>query len=200
MNLIGGIDECRKLHAEGKFKEMCDQASMFFSMIPFFIYLYFYQTTGDPKSKEIPLGLKDLCINGVEWLLRGLVNPFGVFGKETEEQKKVAAQVLASAKTLLDSDFDVLRTNWYWRHQKRTVRITQKEMLRIDPDSNVVKETFLLSDITMITLNSDKHLVIQFKNHPAEFYECVNAPEFVKVLLTKCPEPKPKVEKQNCKM
>lgn len=79
------------------------------------------------------------------------------------------------------------------------IRLTQTELKRIDPETKVIKETLLLADITHITLNSDRHIVIQFKNHPAEFYECVDAHDFVGVLQTRCSETKPTIEKQNCK-
>jgi hypothetical protein len=173
MNNLGGITECRSMHKDGTFKQMAEKARL-------------------AISKDLPLGVKDVCINGVEWMLRMvLLNPSGV----TQEEKKHNEQKLAEAKTLLDVDFPVMRTNWYWRHQKRVIRLSPTEMKRIDPDTGIVKETLALCDITNVTLNAT-HVVLQFKNHVAEFFECVDAAEFVSVLMSRCGENKPVLVKQ----
>ncbi len=53
-------------------------------------------------------------------------------------------------------EFEVVQTNWYGRQQKRLLRVTAGELLRVHPMTGDVRKRVLLQDITSIIVTRDR--------------------------------------------
>ncbi|KAH3757205.1 hypothetical protein Pelo_11026 [Pelomyxa schiedti] len=132
---------------------------------------------------EFPTTLTDRWIDGAEWLLRGLAHAFG--GVKEDPTREDALKQRQEKKTPLDVDFVVLRTNWYWRHQKRIFRLSLDNFFRLDPESFEVRETFNYREVEQITISDERHVVIKFvgNRHYPEYIETPQASEMASLII-----------------
>jgi len=89
-------------------------------------------------------------------------------------------------------DFQVIRTNWYYRRQIRILRFGATSYFRIDPSNNQVKEEFPYVNIAQVKIQSPTSFVIVFLNNsfseghsPSEYYECLQMQELLDLLKTR---------------
>jgi len=69
-------------------------------------------------------------------------------------------------------EFHVVRTNWYWKQQKRILRITSEYLYRLDPDTMEKRATHQLKDINKIIVNSNT-ITFHFQDGAtSESYQC----------------------------
>ncbi|EKE38588.1 hypothetical protein ENUP19_0317G0062 [Entamoeba nuttalli] len=128
-------------------------------------------------NKQVQIN-NESWISGTEWLLRVLSGmlfvPLIQRVFETKEIKKLEG----------DIEFNVIRTNWYWKHQKRIIRFSKDKFYRFNGDT--FREEFNYDDISDVFVNG-KNIVINFnKNSYSQFIECDKCDEFLSVLEDHC--------------
>jgi len=124
-----------------------------------------------PTSTELPkpvleIGLIDSSLNLIEWLSYGIVsniwNPWGA-ASSTEESP--------IPQDSADMDFQVVRTNWYGRHQYRRYRFTPSEIYRIH--NNAIKATLYYKDIQSLTKVDSKNIIIKLLNCEDQYIQAL---------------------------
>jgi len=79
-------------------------------------------------------------------------------------------------------EFEVMRTNWYWKQQKRILRITREYLYRIDPSTAQKKAAHQLKDITKISVDKNR-ITFHFQDGaPPECYESESVDKIVSAL------------------
>jgi hypothetical protein len=152
-----------------------------------------------PKDTSFSLSLGDHWLNGMEWLLRTITMPLHLFESRTTIEARKQSLKDVENKGPLDIDFTVLRTNWYWRHQKRIYRMAASGIIRIRPVETMKCDMMPYATITKLIRTGDKYLVLLFSeesNHHPEYLESSDADEIINIILDRCGEKKPVVERK----
>ncbi len=123
---------------------------------------------GAPTPPELKLGLYDYSISATEFTLKTvgtlvflpIIAPYKLltwaFGGKQPELAK-------------GEDIDVIQSNWYWRHQLRTVRFMDDHMLRLRPGYNDVRAAHKYDDVKEIRVIDATNLVISYKTGGADY-------------------------------
>ncbi|ELP85554.1 hypothetical protein EIN_407430 [Entamoeba invadens IP1] len=118
-------------------------------------------------------------ISATEWLLRVLTG--GLFSPLMA--KPVVPQTVTKEEG--DLDFDVVRTNWFWKHQPRTIRLSSKKFYRLN--AGIFREEFLYENVLQVVVDG-KNIVINFsKVSYSQFLFCDQVEEFLEELQKRCP-------------
>lgn len=121
------------------------------------------------------LNLNDRWLNACEWVLRTL-NPMKPNSKEEDPTYL--------QKTEEDIDYYVTRTNWYWRHQIRIIRLSKDCFYRLDEDSKI-REKFNYEDVSEIIQTDFDHVVIKFaKNSQPQYLQCKLCSQLISSLIS----------------
>jgi len=121
-----------------------------------------------PTPPELKLGLYDYSISATEFTLKTvgtlvflpIIAPYKLLswafgGKQPELQK--------------GEDIDVIQSNWYWRHQLRTMRFLDDCMLRLRPGYNDVRAAHKYDDVKELRQLDATNLVITYKSGSADY-------------------------------
>ncbi|KAF2073077.1 hypothetical protein CYY_005603 [Polysphondylium violaceum] len=118
----------------------------------------------DIESKpNLEIGYIDSSLNLIEWLSYGIVS--NIWNPWRLPSEPVIPQDSA------DIEFEVVRTNWYGRHQYRTYRFTPSEIYRIH--NNTVKATLFYKDIQLLTKVDSKNIIIKILNCEDQYIQAV---------------------------
>lgn len=73
------------------------------------------------------------------------------------------------------SEFEVMQINWYWRQQKRILRISKDRILRINPYTKELRAMHYFRNIKEIVVSGNTFMTIYFNDssHP-EYYQSVD--------------------------
>jgi len=66
-------------------------------------------------------------------------------------------------------DIEVVRTNWYWRHQRRVYRFAETSFMRLGTDGTV-KDTFDYDTVKEIIFTDHYNIIIKFTNNKEPQY------------------------------
>jgi glutaredoxin len=141
---------------------------------------------GECLPPEVQLGYVDTWINGAEWVVKGLLggvwdaSAYMIGAKSTEpapprpvaeDPTAVTVGMKVPEKVEVEGvvDFPCIRTNWYWRHQKRVYRFTPKNWYRIDP-TLLVKDVFSYQDVKSIIETDQLNMIISFESRKEPQY------------------------------
>ncbi|EFA81054.1 hypothetical protein PPL_05890 [Heterostelium album PN500] len=113
---------------------------------------------------SLQLGYTDAAINVTEWLLFGLVK--GVVSSTWRANTPPLPELDES-----DFECEVIRTNWYGRHQFRKYRFTPQEIFRLS--DGVVRATLFYKDIKELKQVDKKNIILTIENGEAQYIEGV---------------------------
>jgi len=83
-------------------------------------------------------------------------------------------------------EFEVIQINWYYRHQKRIIKISKEGYSRLDPVTRNVRIEHKFIDISKISLDKNNVLIIYFNsNQSPEYYIPKNLNEFINAFISK---------------
>jgi len=116
------------------------------------------------SSSEIDLQLNffDKCLNTVE-SVASWFNPFSWFGGKPGTRTSTPGDY---------RDFDVVQSNWYWRHQHRKLRFVSDCFVRIHPTLQEVRALHKFEDVSKITLLNATNFIIHYKDQ--------SSPDFIR--------------------
>jgi len=127
----------------------------------------------DDDEKDVELGVLDKVLNITEFLVSGVSTlallpvtaPYyalsimwsGLTGKSKTEEKYV--------------DFEVIHTNWYWRHLNRVFRFTDTKILRLHPKYlDNVRAAHEYNTVESLELVDPQNLIIRYNDSsPADY-------------------------------
>ncbi|KAN0000292.1 hypothetical protein ACTFIZ_000713 [Dictyostelium cf. discoideum] len=113
------------------------------------------------QPETLSIGYLDSGLNLIEWLSLGIVsniwNPWAIPTQPLDKES--------------DFEFDVIRTNWYGRHQFRKYRFTPSEIVRINSQS--VKATLYYKDIQQLDQTNKKNIIIKILNGEDQYIEAL---------------------------
>jgi hypothetical protein len=121
-----------------------------------------------PQPPELQLGLYDYGISATEFTLRTvgtivflpIIAPYKLlswaFGGKQQELAK-------------GEDIDVIQSNWYWRHQLRTIRFLDDQMLRLRPGYDDVRAAHKYDEVKEIRVVDSTNLVIGYRAGGADY-------------------------------
>jgi len=121
------------------------------------------QSTETPP--ELKLGIYDYGVTVGEYTLKAvflpIVAPYKLItwafgGKQPELEK--------------GEELDVMQSNWYWRHQLRTLRFTSQHVIRLRPGYNDVRAMYKYEDIKEIKLIDPTYFVISYREGGSDWY------------------------------
>ncbi|KAL7717211.1 Doublecortin domain-containing protein [Entamoeba marina] len=136
----------------------------------------------DLKSDKIFTQFKnERWISASEWLLRFLSG--SLFAPLLSRSSSPLQTI-----PLLDGDveFNVIRTNWYWKHQERVIRFSKDKFYRFNETE--LRESFNYEDVSNVYVNG-KNIVVNFSQKSySQFLECEKVNEFIDELKKHCPD------------
>lgn len=114
---------------------------------------------------ELRLGIYDYGVTVGEYTLKAVLLPIvapyrllsWAFGGKQPELEK-------------GEDFDVLQSNWYWRHQLRTLRFTAEHIIRLRPGYNDVRAAHRYEDVKEIKLIDPTYFTISYREGGSDWY------------------------------
>ncbi len=115
---------------------------------------------------ELRLGLYDYGVTFGEYTLKAVflpvVGPYKLlswaFGSKPQELEK-------------GEDFDVIQSNWYWRHQLRMLRFTSQHMIRLcPPGTSDVRAMHKYEDIKEVKLIDPTYFAITYREGGSDWY------------------------------
>jgi hypothetical protein len=131
-------------------------------------YAFSPEKKSGPQPPELQLGLYDYGISATEFTLRTvgtivflpIIAPYKLFswafgGKQQEVAK--------------GEDIDVIQSNWYWRHQLRTIRFLDDQMLRMRPGYEDVRAVHKYDEVKEVRLLDSTNLVIGYRAGGADY-------------------------------
>ncbi|EGG13890.1 hypothetical protein DFA_11651 [Cavenderia fasciculata] len=115
------------------------------------------------QSEELALGYIDSGINITEWLLFGAVKGlWNTAWQSTGDQ-------LETQDEDVEFECQVIRTNWYGRHQFRQYRFTPYMIQRLH--DGAVKATLFYNDIKEVICTDKKNIIIKIQNSEDQYIE-----------------------------
>jgi len=143
------------------------------------------RTSTPPALRTVDVALESLewaVLKGYDWVQTMVVG-------SSESSSSPGADAVPRDAT----DFEVLQTNWYWRQQKRLLRVTGTELLRIHPMTGDVRKRILLSDIVSIVVAADRlafKLVLKGETAAPESYQSQYTQQLVDMVARRAPNVK----------
>lgn len=67
-------------------------------------------------------------------------------------------------------EFELMKTTWYWRQQKKILWISKQEVQWIEPTTGEVRATYGYEDILKLDLCGKRNLKLTFKDLTIDFY------------------------------
>jgi len=149
-------------------------------------YAFSPEKKAGPQPPELQLGLYDYGISATEFTLRTvgtivflpIIAPYKLlswaFGGKPQEVAK-------------GEDIDVLQSNWYWRHQLRTIRFLDDQMLRLRPGYNDVRAVHRYDEVKDVRLIDSTNLVIGYRAGGADYLRATpaDAQRIVQIITAK---------------
>lgn len=135
-----------------------------------------------------PLRTVDAALEGLEWaVLKGYDWVQSMVGPN-----QPASQIITHADLPKDEiDFEVVQTNWYWRQQRRTLRVAQNELLRVHPMTGEIRKRVPFSDISSLVISKDKStltVVVKGDKANADSYQSLYIAQIVAALKKRVPD------------
>ncbi|GAM28935.1 hypothetical protein SAMD00019534_121110 [Acytostelium subglobosum LB1] len=141
------------------------------------------------ETSQLNLGYIDTTINITEWLLFGLVKGLFSYSWQVVDPSGGGDNNTATTTPQLnegvDFECEVIRTNWYSRHQIRRFRFTPNCFLRL-ADGHV-RETFQYQSVLELTRVDNKNIVIKFEVSESQYIEAVesDADKIIDILVAR---------------
>jgi hypothetical protein len=150
-HFIGSLDELKEAHKSGRLQKLVDEDM---------------KSSGNESDRmdcapELQLNVLDKCLNAAETVLIWL-NPVSWLwrSKPQEAPKDVV-------------DFEVVQSNWYWRHQRRKLRFAQDFFLRLHPTHMDVRAAHKIDAIASISVSDAYNFVLRYKDGSSpDFIRC----------------------------
>jgi len=124
---------------------------------------------GTTAPPELQIGFIDGTINVAEYTLYSLAT---LVFLPVWAPYKLLSYMVGSKKQEVEQgvDIDVIHTNWYYRHQLRTFRFTENNVLRIRPGYNDVRAVKKYNEIQQVERLDSTNLIITYTDKSSPDY------------------------------
>lgn len=152
-HLIGSIEDVKEAQKNGRLQQLIDEDKK-------------NSAAGDgglamEMPVELQLNVLDKCLNAAETVLSWFNPVSWLWRTKPQEAPKDVV------------DFEVVQSNWYWRHQRRKLRFAQDFFLRLHPTHMDVRAAHKIDAIASLAVTDPYNFVIRYKDGSSpDFIRC----------------------------
>jgi glutaredoxin-related protein len=163
---LGGFETLKTLHENGTLVEKLNKDKQ-------------QRITGRTASNALQLNILDRCLETAENVFSYL-NPLNWFRGSKQPQKDENVV-----------EFDVIHTNWYWRHLRRKLQLGKEYLLRIHPNYGDVRAAHKYENIEKIDVIDNINLIIRYKDGTSpDYFRCApkDAQRIIDIVIARSPK------------